>query len=267
MLRLTIDEELEIIEKRKSGIKFKEIRNLYNIKSNKTIYDIIKRNGRERIIPNRKNTVNDNYFEIIDSDEKAYWLGFLYADGYVRMKNDKSGELKLKLKFTDRSHIEKFRDSIKSTHKIIDFYSKVIVKGVEYTSRCSSISIYSTKMVSDLIKHGCVNNKTFKIKLPNISIDLYHSFIRGYFDGDGYISLKGGSGTCGITSNYDFLTGLRNYLGYGVIYKRKNIYDLVFYKKELIEKFYKMIYKDKSYFLYRKFEIFNKHLGNSIYNK
>ena len=54
MLRLTIDEELEIIEKRKSGIKLKEIRDLYNIKSNKTIYDIIKRNGRERIIPNKK---------------------------------------------------------------------------------------------------------------------------------------------------------------------------------------------------------------------
>jgi hypothetical protein len=68
-------------------------------------------------------------------------------------------------------------------------------------------------MVSDLIKHGCVNNKTFKIKLPNISIDIYPSFIRGYFDGDGYISLKGGSGTCGITSNYDFVTGLRNYFG------------------------------------------------------
>lgn len=265
MGKLTIIEELEIIEKRKSGIKLKEIKSLYNIKSTKTIYDIIKRNGRERIIPNKKNTVNDSYFENIDSDEKAYWLGFLYADGYIRMKNGKSGELKLKLKFTDRSHIEKFRDSIKSTHKIIDFYSKVTYRGKEHISRCSSISIYSTKMVSDLIKHGCVNNKTFKIKMPNINIELYPSFIRGYFDGDGYVSLKGGSGTCGITSNYDFVNGLRNYLGYGVIYKRKNIYDLVFYKKELIESFYKMIYKDKSHFLYRKFEIFNKHLFNLNY--
>jgi hypothetical protein len=267
MKKLTINEELEIIEKRKHGTSLEEIKSLYDIKSSKTIYDVIKRNGREKIIPNKKNTVNHDYFENIDTDEKAYWLGFLYADGYVRMKNNRSGELKLKLKFSDRSHIEKFRESIKSTHKILDFYSKVSVEGVEHTSHCSSISIYSTKMVSDLFKHGCLNNKTFKIKMPNIDIELYPSFIRGYFDGDGCITLRGGSGTCIITSNYDFLDELKNYLGYGVLKKRKNIYDLTFYKKESIEKFYNMIYKNKSQFLNRKFEIFNKHLGIVVYNQ
>ena len=65
-------------------------------KLEKTVSDIIKRDGNPHIIANKKYTVNENYFENIDNEEKAYWLGFLYADGYVRMKDGRSGELKLK---------------------------------------------------------------------------------------------------------------------------------------------------------------------------
>ena len=65
----------------------------------------------------RKYKVNESYFDILN-DNSAYWLGFLYADGYVRMKDGRSGELKLKLKDTDKNHIEKFLSEIESNHSI-----------------------------------------------------------------------------------------------------------------------------------------------------
>ena len=180
--------EEEIIKDKKCGVSIKDIMEKYEIKSTKTIYDIINRNGREKIKPNKKYVVNENYFEEIDNEEKSYWLGFLYADGYVRMKNNRSGELKLKLKRSDKNHVELFRNCIGSNHKITDGIGKVIVSGRTYTSEYSSLSIYNTKLVKDLIKHGCTNKKTFTITFPELREDLIRHFIRGYFDGDGCIS-------------------------------------------------------------------------------
>ena len=56
--KLTVEQELEIIEKRKNKVPLKLIKLEYGIKRDKTIYDIIKRNGRLHIIPNKKYKVN-----------------------------------------------------------------------------------------------------------------------------------------------------------------------------------------------------------------
>ena len=61
----------------------------------------------------RKYKVNEYFFDTLN-EKSSYWLGFLYADGYVRLKDGKSGELKLKLKNTDKNHIQKFLLDIKS---------------------------------------------------------------------------------------------------------------------------------------------------------
>jgi hypothetical protein len=259
--KLTNEEEKEIFEKRNNGAKIKDLMNEYSIKSSTTVYKAIERNGRDRIVANKKYDVDDSFFEKIDSEEKAYWLGFLYADGYVRIKKN-AGELKLKLNIKDRNHIELFRKSIKSTHKIIDSTSKVIVNGKEHTSLCSTLSIYNTKIVSDLFKLGCLNNKTFKIRMPNIEDEFIRHFIRGYFDGDGCISLskKSNSANCLITSNFDFLSDLLTILNFGKLNKRGNIFDLVFYSKKNIKNFYELLYNNSTIFLERKYLIFKQHL-------
>ena len=86
---MTTEQELEIIKKKNDGVKLSVIMEEYSIKTPKTIYDIIKRNGIKKI-GNKKYNVDENYFSIIDNEYKAYWLGFLYADGYVRMKYNRS---------------------------------------------------------------------------------------------------------------------------------------------------------------------------------
>ncbi len=112
---------------------------------------------------------------IIDNEYKAYWLGFLYADGYVRMKYNRSGELKLKLSSKDKEHILLFNKCISSNYPIKDLVSTILYKGQKSNSNVSTVSIYNTKIVNDLIKIGCVSKKLFlsdyqKMKIHSIDI-------------------------------------------------------------------------------------------------
>ena len=75
---------------------------------------------------------NSNIFEKIDTEEKAYWLGFLYADGYV---DPERGEIILGLAEKYKEHINKFinfletnapyKDKINNQNKLYRFFSTV----------------------------------------------------------------------------------------------------------------------------------------------
>lgn len=252
--------EKEIIKDKNSGMKIKNILKKHNIKSVKTIYDIVKRNGKKHKIPNKKYNVNENYFDMIDTEEKSYWLGFLYADGYVRLKNGRSGELRLKLKKDDKNHIKLFKTSLKSTHKIKDYISKVIVNGKLYESEVSTFSIYNTYLVKSLFKQGCINNKTFILKFPKLNDNFNKHFIRGYFDGDG--CTKNYPGISIVCASFDLLNGILFYLNKQKlnlkIYKRNNFYTIEFNNKIKYKRFYDYLYGDSSIYLERKKAIFEK---------
>ena len=255
---MTREQELEIIEKRKNKVPIKDILNEYNIKRPKTIYDIIKRNGIKRIA-NKKYEVNENYFEKIDNEEKAYWLGFLYADGYVRLLNRNSAQLKLKLQTSDKSHIEYFKKCIGSTNPIKDSIDIFKKDGRSYKSYNSTISIYNKKIVKDLISNGCFNNKTQKIRLPKIEENLIYHFIRGYFDGDGSISkIKKSENifSVSICSNKNFIQDLHQILGIGNMYDMKNYSLLIISKMLDIKKFRNLIYENANIYLERKYKKF-----------
>jgi DNA-binding transcriptional regulator WhiA len=148
---------------------------------------IIKSNSIE--LTNRRYLVNDSYFDIIDTEEKSYWLGFLCADGYIRER--KSGNsLEMKLSIKDKNHLELFRDTIGSNHRIIDGINKVKYKEGFSISHMSHFAIYSNKLVDSIKSQGFHSKKTFTIELPNISNNLINHFIRGYFDGDGSFSFN-----------------------------------------------------------------------------
>jgi DNA-binding transcriptional regulator WhiA len=164
----------------------------------------------------RKYNLNENFFDKL-TEKSSYWLGFLYADGYVRMKDGKSGELKLKLKDTDKNHIEKFLKDIEC--------KKPIKCGVDGKSKFCSVTVYSNLLVNKLFDLGCVNNKTQKIRLPKLSEPFMSHFIRGYFDGDGSIHKiknRPNSFSVSICSNNEFNDNIIDFLGYGKPYKYKN---------------------------------------------
>ena len=139
-----------------------------------------------------KYNYNKDYFQIIDSADKAYWLGFLYADGCINRnyKNEKlkSMSLELQLCSDDKHHLEKLNQSLESNVEIHDKISKY--KDKEYKS--SRLCISCTKMCYDLIDKGCTPQKTYTIRMPSFDIvpEYYmRDFIRGYFDGDGCICI------------------------------------------------------------------------------
>lgn len=136
-------------------------------------------------LTNRKYDVNHSYFETIDSEEKAYWLGFLFADGCVR-KTKSGNQLALKLSHKDEDHLNLFKSHIESEHKVVHVTNKTLSKkGTTSISNNCLIRISSNRLVDDLIFQGCVPRKTFIIDRPNIDEKFYKDFIRGYYDGDG----------------------------------------------------------------------------------
>lgn len=127
-------------------------------------------------IPQKKK-INERIFQNIDNEEKAYWLGFLYADGSISKGN--RNDIELSLCLNDIHHLEKFK-------AFIGFGGKLIIDDF----RCR-ISFKNKNMKKDLMNKGCVPQKSLTIKFPSYDIvpkELIRHFIRGYFDGDGSIS-------------------------------------------------------------------------------
>jgi|688.fasta_scaffold289148_2 hypothetical protein len=148
---------------------------------------VLKTNGID--LTNRRYDVNHKYFEKIDSEEKAYWLGFLYADGYIRERKF-GNSLELKLSVKDNEHLELFRRCLNSNHKISYRISKTHNNGKPSFSHMGHLAIYSSELVNYIKSHGFHSRKTFTISKPNLTGDLMRHFIRGYFDGDGSFSFN-----------------------------------------------------------------------------
>lgn len=195
---------------------------------------------------------NENYFEIIDDSHKAYWLGFIYADG-----NLKNNRLRIEVHKKDIEIIHNILKDFQSDNKIItdnsvsDFGKKNNV----------AIGFCSDKMKSDLEKYGVVENKTHKLEnIPNISSHLIKHFIRGYFDGDGtvYLNNKSEKLRFGFYGTYKLLEDIKLYLNKELglsnnkLYEKTGCWLLSYSKKEDINKFYDYIYSDADLFLTRK---------------
>lgn len=134
----------------------------------------------------KKYTANYNYFEKIDNEHKAYWLGFIMADGCIHQKGEKSFVLTIGLARKDKTHLEKFIKDIDSTHKIYDVTSYNNYTNGEVKNCVFNLN--NKKICNDLISLGCKKRKSGHEKIPNIPDDLIRHFIRGFFDGDGCIS-------------------------------------------------------------------------------
>lgn len=224
-----------------------------------------------------KYSYNEDYFKKIDTAEKAYWLGFLYADGcitrYYRNEKLKSMSLELTLQDEDCEHLVKFKNALESN---VPIQHKVVNN--KYKS--DRIVINCTSMCRDLIKLGCTPTKSLILEFPSSDIlpDKYiRDFIRGYFDGDGGVSYTEGayynkdrkkeyiqhSYSCYFCGNKQFLNELKIVLENNNIKvsdlredKRSNAVNIYIYGKENIERFKEFLYTEDCVSLSRKYDKF-----------
>ena len=122
----------------------------------------------------KRYSYNEHFFDDIDSEEKAYFLGLLFADGHNSEKN----YIRLSL------HIKDI-DIIKVFLKVLNSNLPIKFGGKDKTM--AVCNIYSKHMSDTLRTYGMVHNKYFNDNFPEIREELNIHFIRGYFDGDGSI--------------------------------------------------------------------------------
>lgn len=128
----------------------------------------------------KRKDYNENYFEKIDTQEKAYFLGFIFADGCVIFD-----PIRYRYKLTVKIH-SKDKHILNSLISSIDGEMMVW----ENETKFSQVTLSGKKIVSDLIKLGATPNKTFDLQYPIIDENLEKHFLRGYFDGDGCIRVR-----------------------------------------------------------------------------
>lgn len=212
----------------------------------------------------RKYSCNSDFFETIDTEEKAYWLGFMYADGYVSSAGVYNhGTVGISLNLCDYEHLEKFKKSMNATYPIKTYKSKN-----SYNSSCEycRLLIHNQKLYNDAIKQGIVEHKTNILTQPKITNEnLVKDFIRGYFDGDGCVSknTKRNTYAIKILGTEDILNYIKEFIHKNNIaqikryYKRKNsqtVSSLEFAGNNQTKRFLDIIYNKSTIYLDRKYK-------------
>lgn len=138
-----------------------------------------------------QNEVDSKYFKVIDNERKAYWLGFIYGDGWISEETKYRGSmLGINLIKSDIEQLEKFKFDIAATHRIKCYENNGYSKG-----HICRIIINNKEIVNDLKKYGMIPNKTDVIGEPtNIPEKYIMHFIRGFFDADGCITISNDNG-------------------------------------------------------------------------
>ena len=130
--------------------------------------------------------LDEHVFDNIDTEEKAYWLGFLMADGY---NHETKTCVALRLQARDKEILEKYKLFLKTDVPIYTFTRVTSVNHL--VKQYCEVNICSPWFSDSLAKLGCKQGKTESLTFPEkVPEKLYNHFIRGYFDGDGCISVK-----------------------------------------------------------------------------
>ena len=210
--------------------------------------------------------VNENYFETIDTPSKAYYLGFILADGNI---NPKSNSLNIKLAIKDKKFLEDFLIALESDHHV--FETNSLSNDRTKTFYAANIRICRPKICSDLTKHGVGANKSKELYVsPTIPKKLINHYIRGIHCGDGSwtIDKKNNIHFSIVSSVYSFAEELKN-----IIVKECSANNVKVIPKEgcwgihwvgniQCKRIYDYLYSDGGPWLDRKYELSTKHFNN-----
>src|ERR1035438_7363512 len=206
-------------------------------------------------------TFDENYFDIIDTEDKAYVLGLVFADGY---NYEVRGVVSISLQARDKEILEKISIAMKNTKplKFVDMVKYHKGKSHQNQYRLSFSSRHTSETLARL---GCIQRKSYLCRFPTILAHLTSHFIRGYFDGDGCISYtydhrKRPCGSVSFVGSKHFCKSLSLLLkqleiNSNVSYEKrcnKHIRRIAFGGRNQLVKFCKYIYEDASIYLNRK---------------
>jgi len=189
MMKMTED-RAKIIELYQGGLSSLKIAKKMGLSLGAVTYTIthagIARSNKQN---SRKYSINHSFFKEIDTEEKAYWLGFIYADGYITARSTKQKCIGIAIKSDDRGHLEKINKSMESNYKINTYTSKNEYGECEYVR----LLVTSDQLFDDLKSKGVIENKSLQLQFPSeeqVPSHLVRHFLRGYFDGDGSFSIS-----------------------------------------------------------------------------
>lgn len=270
LCKLTEQQELEIIQRYDNGESTRQIAADYPV-GKSTIQSILNRNNVSmRSVGNpltltpgnphscggsykRKYALDEGFFSSIDTPEKAYWLGFISADGHVG--ND---GITIGLQKADDEHLHKFLYAVQSNSP------------VTYPANAARVNVYSQRMVEDLRKMGFYRNKSQTQTMPDIPIHLHSHFIRGLFDGDGSLKIYTRNKkryvnpvteyTIALAGTAEMVSALRDIIvnACGVsevkIQSRGTLHILEWSGKQQVQRILNWMYADANVYLQRKYE-------------
>ena len=215
-----------------------------------------------------RNLCNEEYFQSIDTEEKAYWLGFIAADGYIQCARKYSSyKVGISLTESDSLHLEKFSSAVGFTGSVFHYISKT-----SYKPNCGycRISISSNKMATDLMQIGCYVKKTGKVPFPTSDVVpgyLLRHYVRGYFDGNGCIThgkiINGDKRDFRIKlcASKEFISGFLSWIDKPDIALEKrhkqrdeNTYSITIGGSTQVLTILDLMYKDSTVYLQRKYD-------------
>ena len=226
--------------------------------------------GKQRHVRQSNNIYNEDCFEIIDSEEKAYWLGFLLADGYIDINEYK---VSLEIGNVDIDHLKKLKMFYDCDYNIRTRERNGHV--------ASSLRVSSKKILSDLIAKGFRTNKTYEMKsvIEEVPEDLRRHFLRGLFEGDGGLAIPKAN-DCNI-----YLSGLHKIVKdftdyFGIDEKRISKKKVTGDKRKFdyharidlsgnrqCKRILDELYKDSTIYLDRKYKKYKEHFEGYSYGK
>lgn len=228
------------------------------------------------------NIENITYFDNIDTEYKAYILGLIYADGTIndKVKGKREWRLIISLQEEDGYILNKLMED-NSKNKVNILNPPAVQK--ENWKKRAVACIGNTYMCNSLIKLGCGPRKSrLGMQFPKLPEHLIHHFIRGFFDGDGCVTVNKRiyRGKKVISENFKlklaftstdsvFLDTLISYLPITKVYKRKKLRAMIVHtywieRKDDIQNVYNYLYKDANYFLKRKYDKFDMPIKSQV---
>jgi intein-encoded DNA endonuclease-like protein len=212
---------------------------------------------------------NFNFFSEWNRD-MAYVLGFITADGAI---NDERRYINITIHQNDVDVLEYIKTVMGVDNPIVlsDYNNRQMV----------NLRISSKQMYEDLISLNITQNKTYTIVAPPFIPDgMFGHYMRGYFDGDGSISIYNNSKVLTAivsakTASKVYAEQLKMILNeYGItsiIYTRPSndvkhvdLYELRIAGKSIVD-FAELIYTDAPFYMKRKFDKFQS-LFNDRYS-